>query len=211
MNEPPSRHDVTVRVPSDDGHRPNPAASAAAASRAASSRNASVVGAHTAQEIICVVSAAGPDRPSAVAVALAVVADALRLRIWSGHPAGERPVPAVVRRLEEHRLPELVVTAVARDANVSQGAAARGRFPGWFAGARHPAHLRLAWPQLMTERSELRLVIEQRSGHLRDHALTGHYASTTDLDYRAAKSERLSWSTSGTNTTNLHCPAVICH
>ena len=46
--------------------------------RPASSRNASIVSAHTAEEVICVVSVAAPDRPSAVAVALAVVADALR-------------------------------------------------------------------------------------------------------------------------------------
>ena len=43
-----------------------------------SNRNASVVSAHTAGEIICVVCVAASDRPSAVAVALAVVADALR-------------------------------------------------------------------------------------------------------------------------------------
>lgn len=78
MDEPPSRYDVTVRVADDDGHQPSPASFATAANRAASSRNASVVSAHTAQEIICVVSAAAPGRPSAVAVALAVVADALK-------------------------------------------------------------------------------------------------------------------------------------
>ena len=78
MNKPPSRYDVTVRVAKDDGHPPDPAAFAAAASRAASSRNASVISAHTAEEIICVVGVAAPDRPSAVAVALAVVADALK-------------------------------------------------------------------------------------------------------------------------------------
>ena len=78
MNKPPSRYDVTVRVAKDDGHPPDPATFAAAASKAASSRNASVVSAHTAEEIICVVSVAAPDRPAAVAVALAVVADALR-------------------------------------------------------------------------------------------------------------------------------------
>lgn len=78
MNEPPSRHDVTVRVANDDGHQPDPAAFAVAASQAASSRNVSVVSAHTADEIICVVSVAAADRLSAVAVALAVVADALK-------------------------------------------------------------------------------------------------------------------------------------
>ena len=78
MDKPPSRYDVTVRVAKDDGHSPDPATFAAAASTAASSRNASIISAHTAEEVICVVCVAAPDRPSAVAVALAVVADALR-------------------------------------------------------------------------------------------------------------------------------------
>jgi hypothetical protein len=77
MNKPPGRYDVTVRAAGDDGHRAGPAVFAVAASRAASSMNASVLSAHTAQEIICVVGVAAPDRPSAVAVALAVVAGAL--------------------------------------------------------------------------------------------------------------------------------------
>jgi len=78
MDKPPSRYDVTVRVAKDDGHPPDPATFAVAASEAASGRNASVVSAHTAEEIICVVCVAAPDRPAAIAVALAVVADALR-------------------------------------------------------------------------------------------------------------------------------------
>ena len=78
MDKPPSRYDVTVRVAKDDGHSPDPATFAAAASTAASSRSASVVSAYTAEEVICVVGVAAPDRPAAVAVALAVVADALK-------------------------------------------------------------------------------------------------------------------------------------
>lgn len=78
MDKPPSRYDVTVRVAKDDDQPPDPATFAAAASKAAASRNASIVSAHTAEEIICVVCVAAPDRPAAVAVALAVVADALR-------------------------------------------------------------------------------------------------------------------------------------
>ena len=62
----------------DDGHPLDPATFAVAASTAASSGNASVVSAHTAEEIICVVCVAPPDRPAAIAVALPVVADALR-------------------------------------------------------------------------------------------------------------------------------------
>ena len=85
MNKPYGRYDVTVRVAKDDGHPPDPAAFAVAASRAASSMNASVVSAHTAEEVICVVGVAAPDRPSAVAVALAVVAGALN---------AEDPVPS---------------------------------------------------------------------------------------------------------------------
>jgi hypothetical protein len=77
MDKPPSRYEVTIRVAKDDGHHPDPAAFAVAASRAASSRSASVVSAHTAEEIICVASVVALDRPSAVAVALALVADAL--------------------------------------------------------------------------------------------------------------------------------------
>jgi len=79
MDNPLRRYDVTVRVDRDDGHSlPDPAAFVAAASRAASSMNASVVSAHTAEEIICVVGVAAPDRPSAAAAALAVVAGALK-------------------------------------------------------------------------------------------------------------------------------------
>ena len=77
MNEPPGRFDVTVRVARDDGRPADPAAFAVAVSRAASRVNASVFSAHTAEEIICVVCVAAPGRPSAVAVALAVVAGAL--------------------------------------------------------------------------------------------------------------------------------------
>ena len=88
MDKPPSRYEVTVRVDKDDGHPPEPAAFAVAAGRAASSRDASVVSAHTAEEIICVVSVAASGRPAAVAAALAVVADALR--------AGD-PVPSPSR------------------------------------------------------------------------------------------------------------------
>jgi hypothetical protein len=54
---------------------PDPATFAAAASRAAPGMNASVLSAHTAGEVIC---GAAPDRPSAVAVALAVIANALK-------------------------------------------------------------------------------------------------------------------------------------
>ena len=88
MNKPPSRYDVTVRVAKDDGRQPGPAAFAVAVGKAASSRNASVISAHTAGEIICVVCVAAPDRPAAIAIALAVVAGALK---------AEDPVPSPSR------------------------------------------------------------------------------------------------------------------
>ena len=78
MSKPPSRYDVTVRAGHDDGHQLNPAALIDTASQAVSSRNATVISTHTADEIICVVTVHAPDRPSAVAVALAVVAEAVK-------------------------------------------------------------------------------------------------------------------------------------
>jgi len=53
MDKPPSRYDVTVRVTNDDDRPPDPATFAAAVNKAASRRNASVISAHTAEEIIC--------------------------------------------------------------------------------------------------------------------------------------------------------------
>ena len=78
MHEPPRRHDITIRVAKQAGRHPDPAVFAAAASQAAAGRDANILSAHTAEEIICVVSVAAATGAQAVAVALAVVADALR-------------------------------------------------------------------------------------------------------------------------------------
>jgi hypothetical protein len=64
-------------VAKEAGRHTDPATFAAAASQAAAGRNASILSAHTANEIICVVSVAAATGPQAVAVALAIVADAL--------------------------------------------------------------------------------------------------------------------------------------
>ena len=81
MNEPPRRHDITIRVAKQAAATPtHPAAFAAAASQAAAGRDASILSAHTAEEIICVVTVPAATGPQAVAVALAVVADALSAR-----------------------------------------------------------------------------------------------------------------------------------
>jgi len=77
MLEPPRHYDVTVTVDRDGGHSPDPAEFAVAAERAASARAASIVSAHTASQIISIVTVLAPDQPAAVAVALAIVSDAL--------------------------------------------------------------------------------------------------------------------------------------
>ena len=81
MLEPPRRYDVTVDR--DGGHPPDPAEFAVAAERAASARTASIVTAHTARQIISVVTVLAADQSAAVAVALAVVADALKYPVVS--------------------------------------------------------------------------------------------------------------------------------
>jgi hypothetical protein len=78
MTEPPRRYDVTITVDRDGGHLPDPAEFAAAAEQAASARSASIMSAHTASQIISIVTVLAADQPAAVAVALAVVSDALK-------------------------------------------------------------------------------------------------------------------------------------
>ena len=78
MTEPPRRYDVTITVDQDGGHHPNPAEFAVAAQQAASARAASIVSAHTAGQIVSIVTVLAADQPAAVAVALAVVSDALK-------------------------------------------------------------------------------------------------------------------------------------
>ena len=85
MTEPPRRYDVTVTVDRDDGYPPDPAAFAVAAEQAASARAASIVSAHTASQIISMVTVLAADQPAAVAVALAVVSDALRCPVASSN------------------------------------------------------------------------------------------------------------------------------
>ena len=76
MNEPLSRYTVTVGC--DGGYLPDPAAFAVAAGQAAWGRSASVVSAHLADQIMIVVTVTAPHRYAAVAVARAVVYDALK-------------------------------------------------------------------------------------------------------------------------------------
>jgi hypothetical protein len=61
MIAPPRRYDVTVTVDRDERHPPDPAEFAVAAERAASARVASIVSAHTASQIISVVTVLASD------------------------------------------------------------------------------------------------------------------------------------------------------
>jgi hypothetical protein len=78
MTELPRRYDVTITVDRDAGDHPDPAEFAVAAAQAESGRAASIVSAHTASRIISIVTVRAADQPAAVAVALAVVSDALK-------------------------------------------------------------------------------------------------------------------------------------
>ena len=64
-------------------HLPSPADFAVAAEQAASARAASIVSAHTASQIISIVTVLAADQPAAVAVAQAVVSDALKRPVAS--------------------------------------------------------------------------------------------------------------------------------
>ena len=76
------RFDVTVTVARDGSYLPDPAAFSIAAEAAAATRPVTgVMSAHCPDKIIAVVTVERTDQPSAVAVALTVVSDALR------HPA----------------------------------------------------------------------------------------------------------------------------
>jgi hypothetical protein len=78
MNKQLRRHDITIRVPTEPGSHPDPAAFAVTASQAAAAEGASILSAHTAEEIICVISVPAATGPEAAAVALAIVAGALK-------------------------------------------------------------------------------------------------------------------------------------
>jgi hypothetical protein len=90
MYEPPSRYNVTITVAREGGRLPDPVSFAVAADRAAWRRSASIVSVHTADQIISVVTVYAPGRYAAVAVARAVVSDALKHQVSApGQYAGE--------------------------------------------------------------------------------------------------------------------------
>ena len=83
MTGPPHRYDVTVTIARDGGYLPDPGEYARRAAQATSTRAASVMSAHTAGQIIRIVTIWAVDRPAAVAVALAIVSEALRRPVAS--------------------------------------------------------------------------------------------------------------------------------
>jgi hypothetical protein len=83
MIEPPHCYNVTVTIDRDGRQPPNPAKFAAVAEWAGSARAASIVSAHTASQIVSVVTVLAADQPAAVAVALAVVSEALNRLVAS--------------------------------------------------------------------------------------------------------------------------------
>jgi hypothetical protein len=86
MHESSSRYNVTVTVSRDDGELPDLISFAVAADEAAWRRSASIVSAHTSDRIISIVTVHAPDRYAAVAIARAVVSDALKRQ--GSRPAG---------------------------------------------------------------------------------------------------------------------------
>ena len=77
-------------VARESGQFPDPVTFAAAASQAAWRRSASIVTAHTAGTIISVVTVDAPGRYAAVAVARAIVSDALTATGPRTQPANHR-------------------------------------------------------------------------------------------------------------------------
>jgi len=83
VHEPAGRYDVIIRIARDGGQLPDPATFAVAADQAASRRSASIISVHTADTIISVVTVTAPGQYAALAVARAVVSDALELQASS--------------------------------------------------------------------------------------------------------------------------------
>jgi hypothetical protein len=80
VHEPSGRYDVIIKVAPEGGQLPDPVTFAVAADQAASRRSASIISVHMTDTIISVVTVTAPGWYAALAVARAVVSDALRLQ-----------------------------------------------------------------------------------------------------------------------------------
>ena len=87
MNEPLSPYDVTVTVRRGEAPVPTRPRSRRQPTRRRGARSASIISAHLADKITSVVTVVAPDRYAAVAVARAVVADALKRQALSSSPS----------------------------------------------------------------------------------------------------------------------------
>jgi hypothetical protein len=127
---------------------------------------ASIVSAHTASQVISIVTVLAAGRPAAVAVALAVVFDALRSPVASS-TRWQDGVPHLMRRLIEPGVP--VVLGAARPApqrQVAHPPALPLGLAGWPAGARHPGDLlRHTGRKRMPVRTVFRMVHKQWYRH----------------------------------------------
>lgn len=83
VDESPGRYDVIIRVACNGGQLPDPVTFAVAADQAASRRSASIISVHLDDTIINVVTVTAPGRYAALAVARAVVSDALKIQAAS--------------------------------------------------------------------------------------------------------------------------------
>ena len=100
MYEPPSRYNVTITITRKGDWLPDPVSFAVAADRAAWRRSASIVSAYTADQIISVVTVFAPGRYPAVAVARAVVSEALKHQVPApSQRAGEARRDAAAPRM----------------------------------------------------------------------------------------------------------------
>ena len=99
MYQPLIRYNVTITLSREDGQRPDPVTFAAAASQAAWRRSASIVGAHTTDTIISVITVEAPGRYAAAAIARAIVSDALQHQA----PAPSQPTGDTGRRARAQR------------------------------------------------------------------------------------------------------------
>src|SRR5205823_2533605 len=139
MTELPRRYDVTVTVDRDGGDPADPAEFAVVAGQAASARAASIVSAYTASQIISIVTVLAANQPAAVAVALAVVSDALKRPVVSSTRADRTAVADLVRRLVEPGVPMVPGAAPpAPQHQVAHPPALTLGFTSWRADARHP-------------------------------------------------------------------------
>ena len=77
-----------------------------------------------------------PSRYAAVAVARAIISDALKQQ--APRPASKPAMTAVTRGLSEHPLPDLVMADCAGDPHATHAPAAPGSLPGSHAAAGSP-------------------------------------------------------------------------